>query len=121
LPLPPHPLAACDGWNYGLGKWAKRNAAAVDYRSMVVGLAKRFAPGCSVVEMRFVADRDEVRRSTSILAVFSLHAIATRFARGVGTGDAAVTADMAAVADVDLAKLGPAGGGVRVGNWAFRG
>jgi hypothetical protein len=77
-------------------------------------------PGCSVVEMMFVADRDGVRRPTRILAVFSLHAIATKFARGSAIDDATIIADMGMVSDIDLDRLGPAGGGVRVGHWRGR-
>jgi hypothetical protein len=61
-----------------------------------------------------------VHRSAAILTVFSLRAIVTRFARGTGIKDAAVISDMAEAAAVDLDKLGPAGGGVRVSNWRGR-
>jgi hypothetical protein len=77
-------------------------------------------PGCSVVELRFTADRHGVHRTTAILAAFSLHAIATRFARGQAIDDAAIIGDMASVAAIDLDELGPAGGGVRIGGWRGR-
>jgi hypothetical protein len=77
-------------------------------------------PGCSVVEMSLTADRAGVRRHAVILTTFSLFALSARFVRSESTDDRSVVADLAAVAEVDLAQLGPAGGGVRIGSWRGR-
>jgi hypothetical protein len=76
-------------------------------------------PGCSVVEMRVVANNEGARRSAVVLCTFSLHAIATRYARGIDIDDASVISDMAKVAALDLSDLA-GGGGIRIGGWRGR-
>jgi hypothetical protein len=62
-------------------------------------------PGLAIGDARIVADKDGARTTGGTICVFSLHAIARRLQRGIGTSDADLIADMIPVAVHRFADL----------------
>jgi hypothetical protein len=82
-------------------------------------------PGLSIVEMSVVFDKTGARKTSDVIALFSLHAIARRVQRGASAADADLLRDVALVALHPSDSL-PAGGGVKIrtdetgGGWRGR-
>jgi hypothetical protein len=66
-----------------------------------------------VCELRLVADSHGAHPTSNQICAFSQHALARRFQRGRGIDDAAITHDMALVANIDVSLL-PEGSGIKI-------